>query len=456
MKKFAVIMAAAFVALIGVTPIQAENLVLNGNFEDGEYNPTYPSYGNNNDFPVYNWYFTGGFGLNDEVGPFWDVAKKPEVSGKYILFMQNAGIAAQDVDGFVKGKVYTLRFLERRRNCCGSPLAVANLVVRIGGEEVVAEHALPVSPFTEVSKDFTASADGLLTLEFEMTTPDAGDNTMLLDAVSIVPKGEANPYTLNPAPETVKNPGWPVNAVQLSSGQKITIDGKVTAGEYKGAQAMVINKNTVTAVPDPYFPLLNHNGKTETAAQLENTSLEDYSGTYYFMWDDQYFYAGLSAVDNSNAWNGPDPNGADALQFVFAKTPDEKATSNMYIPTISPKDADGVVHAKNDFGGWITEDIMTASTFAGYVNDNGSWSVEIKIPWNSMTQFKSIFPPKSGSVVGFAVLAIDYDIDPATEVSGTSSHFFACNNPTFPWESAGVEKLYFIATTTAVSEWSLF
>ena len=442
-KKFGTILAVLFAAVMAGMPVYAANLVLNGNFEDGIYNPTFPHYGTSDEFLISNWNWTDGSGLNDESGPFWDGAVKVEqMSGKYVAFKQGAGILSQDVEGFVKGKGYTLRFLERRRNCCGAPLAQANLTVRVGGDEIVAEHPLPVDKFTQVAKDFTANTDGSLTLEFEMTSPDGGDNTMLVDAVSIVPQGEGDPYTLNKPVAGVENPGWPVNAVKLSAGQTITVDGKVTGDEYKGAQAMVVNKDTLVGVPDSFFPTLNHNGKIQAKDQLTNTSLDDYTGTYYFMWDDEFFYAALSVKDNSYGFVGPDPNGSDCLQFVFAVTPGETATANMYIPTIAPADTDGNVLGKNAFGGWIEEDIMTASTYAGTVQDNGSWAVEIKIPWNSMTKFsKPIFPPKAGDSLGFAVLSIDYD---ANDAGATSLEWFACNQSTFPWESSGIEKLNFI------------
>jgi hypothetical protein len=443
------ILAGLFAAAICGMPASAANLVVNGNFEAGIYNPTWPHYGSTDEFPISDWNWAGGIGINDETGPFWDGAVKVEqMSGKYVAFKQGAGVFSQEVDGFVSGRVYTLRFLERRRACCGDPLPAANLIVRVGGEEIVAEHALPVDKFTQVTKDFTANGDGYLTLEFEMTAPEGGDITMLLDAVSVVAKGEADPYTLNKPVAGVENPGWPVNAVKLSTGQIITIDGKVTADEYKGAQAMVFSKNTLVGVADPFFPALNHNGKIQAKDSLTNTSLDDYTGTYYFMWDDQFFYAALSAKDNSYGFAGPDPNGSDCLQFVFGVL-GETSSAKMYIPTIAPADADGNVLGKNAFGGWIEEDIMPASTYAGVVQDAGSWAVEIKIPWNSMTQFSTpIFPPKAGDSVGFAVLSIDYDVNDA---GTTTLEWFACNQSTFPWESSGIEKLTFINAASAVT-----
>ncbi|NPU98139.1 MAG: hypothetical protein HPY51_13110 [Candidatus Omnitrophica bacterium] len=256
---------------------------------------------------------------------------------------------------------------------------------------------------------------------------------------------------VQPAPQPViENPGWPVNAVKLAPGQTITIDGNVSAAEYAGAQALVMNADTYKGIPDPYFPQYNHNGALLTAGMAAATPLSDFNATYYFMWDDQFFYAAVSAVDDHYSFVGPDPNGSDTLQFVFAETPDELQTANMYIPTIAPEGPDGNIVAKNDFGGWLAVDIMGESTFAGKVDPNTSdWAVEIKIPWSAMNGFsKPVFPPKTGDRVGFVVLAIDYD-------NGTLE-WFSCNESTFPWNGEGVERMYFIELGTGLDGWPLY
>ncbi|MFB3787470.1 MAG: hypothetical protein ACE15F_13995 [bacterium] len=247
----------------------------------------------------------------------------------------------------------------------------------------------------------------------------------------------------------IENPGWPVNAVKLAAGQTITIDGNVSAAEYEGAQALVMNADTYKGIPDPYFPQYNHNGALLTAGMADVTPLDDFNGTYYFMWDDQFFYAAVSAVDDNYSFVGPDPNGSDALQFVFAVSPDVKDITAMYIPTIAPEDAEGNLLAKNDFAGWLAIDIMGVSSVAGKVNpDTSDWTVEVKIPWNSMTDFTTpVFPPKSGDMVGFVVLAIDYD-------NGTLE-WFSCNESTFPWNGEGVERMHFIERGTGVDQWPL-
>lgn len=248
----------------------------------------------------------------------------------------------------------------------------------------------------------------------------------------------------------IENPGWPVNAVKLAAGQKIAIDGNVSATEYKGAQAMVINSKTLAGIADPFFPQYTHNGKINVPAML-NTTEEDFSATYYFMWDNENFYGAVSAKDDNYSFVGPDPNGSDTLQFVFAETPSIQQTAMMYIPTIAPKGTDGNVVAKNAFGGWITTDIMGACEFAGKVDGNTSdWSVEIRMPWSAMKGdfARDVFPPKTGDMVGFAVLGIDYD-------DGALA-WFGCNHSTYPWESSGIERIYFIDGQTEVSDWSLY
>jgi len=165
------------------------------------------------------------------------------------------------------------------------------------------------------------------------------------------------------AQETI--PAWPVNSVRLADGQEIVIDGNVSADEYAGAQALVLNAETLTA-EDPYFEGVIHAGQLNDPST--ETSLEDFNATYYFMWDDEYFYAAVSVQDDNYSFVGPFPNGSDALQFVFGQTAEQTETANMYIPTIAPDDGSGSPLAKNDFDGWITTDIMAQAEYAGSVD----------------------------------------------------------------------------------------
>ena len=265
-----------------------------------------------------------------------------------------------------------------------------------------------------------------VTLEVQLFSRTPADTSIYADDVFVEVVAE----------EFVPPTGWPVNAVKLAEGQEIAVDGQVTPAEYDGAQVLTLNAETLTA-EDPYVEGLMHSGITTDSSTP--TSLEDFSATYYFMWDDEFFYAAVVAQDDSYSFVGPQPNGSDTLQFVFGQTPEEAATVNMYIPTIAPDDGTGSPLAKNDFGGWITKDIMGQSTYAASVDpQTQDWVVEIKIPWAAMTgDFAAdVFPPAAGDSVGFTVLGIDYD-------DGALS-WFATNTPSLPWEGNGLETMTFI------------
>jgi hypothetical protein len=228
---------------------------------------------------------------------------------------------------------------------------------------------------------------------------------------------------------------WPVNCVRLADGQQITVDGQVSVAEYAGAQALVLNAETRIGA-DPYFEGVTHAGQLND--QSTETSLEDFNATYYFMWDDTYFYAAVSAQDDNYSFVGPNPNSSDTLQFVFGQTALEAAATNMYIPTIAPDGGTGSPVAKNDFGGWITKDIMAQSDYAGSVNPaTQDWMVEVRIPWSAMQgDFAAdVFPPDVGDSVGFSVLGIDYDNGALGWFAGISS---------FPWTGMGLQPLYFV------------
>jgi hypothetical protein len=172
--------------------------------------------------------------------------------------------------------------------------------------------------------------------------------------------------------------------------------------------------------------------------QSTETSLEDFNATYYFMWDDTYFYAAVSVQDDNYSFVGPNPNGSDTLQFVFGQTAQEEVTANMYIPTIAPDDGSGNPLAKNDFGGWVAKDIMAQADYAGSVNaETQDWAVEVKIPWSAMQgDFETdVFPPSPGDSVGFSLLGIDYD-------DGALSWFAGIT--TFPWTGGGLQPMFFV------------
>ena len=246
------------------------------------------------------------------------------------------------------------------------------------------------------------------------------------------------------------DPGWPVNCVRLSPGQTITLDGVVTPQEYDGAQAFIINDQTVNA-PDLYLPYVH----VAKSAADDDPSLEDFSVTYYFMWDDEFLYVAATATDDNTQQYGTTPNQMDCLQFCLAASPQETVQSQIYIPTVAPADQNGNILAKTDFGGFILAQVAEQSEITGGVDpDTQDWVIEMAIPWvNMIGDFnadlakgdsdgngRNVFPPLFGDVVGFVAFGIDVDSD-------TAYSFFYCTHDSFPWEGAGLGELRFVEPT---------
>ena len=243
------------------------------------------------------------------------------------------------------------------------------------------------------------------------------------------------------------DPGWPVNCVKLSPGQTITIDGVVTPNEYNGAQELIINKQTLDA-PDLHLPYV-HNGSSSAD---DDPSLEDFSVTYYFMWDDQFLYVAATATDDINQQYGTTPNHMDCLQFCLAASPQEQDRSQIAIPTVAPADGNGNILAKTDFGNWLPAQVAEESEIAGGVDpDTQDWVLEMAIPWDNLIgdfsadlakgdsdgNGRNVFPPYPGDVVGFVAFGIDVDSD-------TGYSFFSCNHDSMPWQGAGLGELRFV------------
>ena len=250
------------------------------------------------------------------------------------------------------------------------------------------------------------------------------------------------------------DPGWPVNCVKLSPGQAITIDGVVTPEEYNGAQELIINDQTLD-VPDPHLPYV-HNGSIGAAD--DDPSLEDFSVTYYFMWDDQFLYVAATATDDINQQYGTTPNQMDCLQFCLAASPQEQDRSQIAIPTVAPADGNGNILAKTDFGGWLLARVAEESEIAGGVDpDTQDWVLEMAIPWDNLVGVfsadlargdsdgngRDVFPPYPGDVVGFVAFGIDVDSD-------AGYTFFSCTHNSMPWDGAGLGELRFVEPTASI------
>lgn len=254
--------------------------------------------------------------------------------------------------------------------------------------------------------------------------------------------------------------GWPINCVKLRTGQTITIDGVVTAAEYDGAQPVVINANTATGI-DPYQPQYRHQmfGAPFLPNQWRDTSLDDFSATYYMMWDDEALYVAVSVQDDS--YQGRDRfesvnYAGDTLQFTISATPYDSHAPSLYIPTIAPRSkttgrALANRHGRSD--AFIKKDLFgdpcDPAVYAGSVNDETQdWMVEVKIPWRVMTgaftgdlvngdtdgNNRDVFPPQLLDQIGFNIIAADSD-----EVAGRAQcQFFATTHVgAWPWKFVG-------------------
>jgi len=230
---------------------------------------------------------------------------------------------------------------------------------------------------------------------------------------------------------------WPVNCVRLAEGQEIVVDGNVSAQEYSGAQALVLNADALDD-EDPYFPGVVHQG-TVVVGPAEYP-VEDYSGTFYFMWDDAYLYAAISALDDAVSPATDAPNGADCLQFVLGPV-DGVDTAGMLIPTIAPDDGAGHPKAMNVFSGWLAKDLFAADTGTQYAAAvdaaTNDWTVEVRIPWTALqgSFTPELFPPAVGDQVGFSLLGIDYD--------NSVLEWFGCIENA-PWTGQGLQTMTFI------------
>jgi hypothetical protein len=326
----------------------------------------------------------------------------------------------------------------------GSWDANSKLTVRVhessAGDDVVSEIDLPVSetdgwvdfttgPFTAL-KTPTAVRSGA---SVEILVASATGKVVYLDSLFV--------NVLDP----VRTTGWPVNCVKLATGQTIAIDGVVTPEEYRGAQAIVVNADTVGGV-DPHSPLSIHQTLDLDPGQWGGTPLADFSATYYVMWDDEALYVAVSCEDDIYQFVGPEAFAGDALQFTLSPSPFTRAAGSLFIPTVAPAGPDGKPVAANAFPGpFIQTDLFAhaRTQVAGSVDAaTQNWTVEVKIPWDALqADWGGLVPPQIGDTLGFSVLAIDYDLDrtghPQLQVY-SSTH--ADGWPWAPWPFSSADE----------------
>ncbi|MEZ5330009.1 MAG: hypothetical protein R3F19_33600 [Verrucomicrobiales bacterium] len=171
------------------------SLIRNGSFEAGAL-PEGVGYGN-----VLAWEGTGGIGINNAGMPFLDNGIVPD--RKRVALLQGVATLSQEVADLTVGESYWLQFYYNARNCCEG--GTIDLAVALGEQELATlteiEPVGPDEPFHFINIPFTA--DGTAAV-LQFTTTPTGDATVLLDAITIVPR-PANDIV-------VRNPSFEVSA----------------------------------------------------------------------------------------------------------------------------------------------------------------------------------------------------------------------------------------------------
>ncbi len=187
--------------------------VLNASFESTGATPGV-GYG-----PIMAW--SGGpdgRGLNTLGMPFFDNGTGPDRN--QVAFLQGSQALNQMVTGLTPGQTYQVQAFYNVRNCCGGTM---DFKMRFAGAELLAESGVSAvgagQPFHFAAATFTAAGtDGLL----EFTSTAAGDATLLLDAVCIVP--------VSPGEITIKNPSFEASGTPAGVGYQEALAGWSATG----------------------------------------------------------------------------------------------------------------------------------------------------------------------------------------------------------------------------------
>ncbi len=160
--------------------------VLNPSFENNFTEP-WPFYGSVSDWQ-------GGRGVNTAAGPFHN-ADTPVPDGLRVAFQQGSGTLSQEIYNLTPGQQYWIQFRYDRRNS-----QAFDLVTKFNDVELdkILDPKMAVggAPYYFRNVVFTPEADyGVLTFEVAAY----GDSTALIDAVTIVPRGEGNFVVQNPS-----------------------------------------------------------------------------------------------------------------------------------------------------------------------------------------------------------------------------------------------------------------
>ena len=159
--------------------------VVNPSFEADSF-AIFPGYVSANG-PITGWASGPQAGINPGVGfaPFTDNGVIPD--GTKAVFIQGDSTLSQMVSGFTVGAAYYVRYFENARNCCGGTAA---LELKVGGTTLVPAHVVTAvggnNPYREVKSGAFVASAATLEVAFVKSTAVAGDNTALIDNVSVV------------------------------------------------------------------------------------------------------------------------------------------------------------------------------------------------------------------------------------------------------------------------------
>ena len=167
------------------------SFVANPSFEENSQ-PIFPGYG-----PIDRWNQIpgGNIGLNDSAGPFHDNGAVPDRN--QVAFAQGNGGIWQTIGGLIPGQPYWLQFRYNVRNCCGGTMS---LRVLFGGQQLDnIPNIKPVGGAQDYSYRNVVFVPNSSTGRLEFASAAAGDATLLLDAVTIVPRDTNQVLVANPS-----------------------------------------------------------------------------------------------------------------------------------------------------------------------------------------------------------------------------------------------------------------
>ena len=186
-------------AILTMFPAQDSITLANPSFEQG-YNHTWPHAGT----PT-GWASSGGSGINDASGPFWD--NGGTVDSTYVAWVQANGLLGQPTSGLQVGETYWIQVFANARNNATTPaLAVYHSASTAGGAPLISGVTIAPSggaagagnPFIFFNVPFTAAAASG-DLNFQKSAPAGGDTTLVLDGVSVIRRSANDVVIANPS-----------------------------------------------------------------------------------------------------------------------------------------------------------------------------------------------------------------------------------------------------------------